>query len=106
MTDAERPMVKLDHVPFSRTKWTHVVFTFDHLNTGKSGIGKLYIDGKLQKTLQGWDLTLGWEADKVQIVLAAAYVGRMDDLAVFNRALSDTEVKQVFALKNGIADLR
>lgn len=106
MTDAERPMVKLDHVPFARTKWTHVVFTFDKLNSGKAGRGTLYIDGKPQKTLQGWDLTLGWEADKVQLVLAAAYVGQMDDLAVFNRALTDAEVKQVFELKNGIKDLR
>lgn len=106
MTDAERPMVKLNHTPFSRTKWTHVVFTFDRLNAGKAGIGKLYIDGRPQATLQGWDLTLGWEAEKVQLVLAAAYVGRMDDLAVFNRALSDAEVRQVFGLRNGIADLR
>jgi hypothetical protein len=106
MTDAERPMVKLDHVPFARTKWTHVVFTFDKLNAGKSGIGQLYIDGKLEKTLQGWDFTLGWEAEKVQLVLAAAYVGHMDDLAVFNRALTPTEVKQLFGLKNGVSDLR
>jgi hypothetical protein len=33
-------------------------------------------------------------------------VGYFDDLAVFNRALTDTEVAQVFALKNGIKDLR
>lgn len=106
MSDAERPMVKLTRAPFSRTKWTHVVFTFDNLNAGKAGVGKLYLDGKLQGTLKGWDLTLGWEAEKVQLVLAAAYVGHMDDLAVFNRALSDAEVKQVFELRNGIKDLR
>lgn len=106
MSDAERPMVKLDHVPFSRTKWTHVVFTWNKVNSGKAGSGVLYIDGQRQKTLSGWDLTLGWEADKVQLVLAAAYVGHMDDLAAFNRALTDAEVAQLFALKNGIADLR
>lgn len=106
MTDAERPMVKLTRAPFSRTKWTHVVFTFDQLNAGKAGVGKLYLDGKLQGTLKGWDLTLGWEAEKVQLVLAAAYVGYMDDLAVFNRALTDAEVRQVFELKQGVKELR
>jgi len=30
----------------------------------------------------------------------------MDDLGVFNRALTDAEVRQVFGLKNGIRDLR
>ena len=106
MTDAERPMVKVERAPFARTKWTHAVFTFDRLNAGKAGVGKLYLDGKLQGTIKDWDLTLGWEADKVQLVLAAAYVGHMDDLAVFNRALTDAEVRQVFALRNGIRDLR
>ena len=106
MTDAERPMVALHHAPFSRTRWTHAVFTFDRLNTGKAGTGKLYLDGKLQGTIKGWDLTFGWEADKVQLVLAAAYVGHIDDLAVFDRALTDREVEQVFALPSGIRALR
>lgn len=106
MTDAQRPMVKVVPAPFSRTKWTHVVFTFDRLNAGKAGSGTLYLDGKPQGTIKNWDLTLGWEAEKVQLVLAAAYVGHMDDLAVFNRALTAAEVRQVYALRNGIKDLR
>lgn len=106
MTDAERPAVNLKTAPFSRAKWTHALFTYDRLNAGKAGVGKLYLDGKLQGTIKDWDLTLGWEAEKVQLVLAAAYVGHMDDLAVFNRALTDAEARQVFELKNGIKDLR
>ena len=106
MTDAERPAVNLRRAPFSRTRWTHALFTFDRLNAGKAGVGKLYLDGKLQGTIKDWDLTLGWEADKVQLVLASSYVGYYDDLAVFNRTLSDAEAGQVFALKNGIRELR
>lgn len=106
MTDAERPMVQVKRAPFSRTKWTHVVFTYDRLNAGKSGVGTLYIDGRNQGRLTGWDLTFGWDPAKVQLVLAAAYVGYIDDLAVFDRALNDAEVAQVFNLRNGIADLR
>ncbi|HUR60711.1 MAG TPA: LamG-like jellyroll fold domain-containing protein [Opitutaceae bacterium] len=106
MSDAERPMVKVVPGPFARTTWTHVVFTFDRLNAGKSGVGTLYLDGKPQGTIKNWDLTLGWEAEKVQLVLAAAYVGHMDDLAVFNRTLTAAEVQSIFGLKGGIADLR
>jgi len=72
MPNAERPMVQVERAPFSRSKWTHVVFTYDNLNAGKAGQGKLYIDGKLQGAIQGWDHTLGWEAEKVQLVLGAA----------------------------------
>jgi hypothetical protein len=38
-------------------------------------------------------------------VLGAAYVGKMDDLAVFNRALTDAEVKQLHGLKDGVREL-
>lgn len=106
MTDAERPMVQVQRAPFSRTKWTHVVFTWDRINAGKAGTGTLYIDGKNQGSIKGWDLTFGWEAEKVQLVLAAAYVGHIDELAAFNRALTDAEVLQVYNLRGGIADLR
>jgi hypothetical protein len=56
--------------------------------------------------IRDWDLRFGWQADKVQLVLAAAYVGHMDDLAAFDRALTANEVAQLFALKNGVRDLR
>jgi hypothetical protein len=106
MTDAERPMVALHQAPFSRDRWTHVVFTYHRLNSGKAAVGELYLDGKSQGAIRGWDLTFGWQASKVQLVLAAAYVGHIDDLAAFDRALTATEVAQLFALKNGIRDLR
>lgn len=106
MTDAERPMVQLQKAPFSRTRWTHAVFTYDRLNAGKAGVGKLYLDGKLQGTIKDWDLTFGWQADKVQLVLAAAYVGHIDDLAAFDRALTDAEVAALYALPGGVKALR
>ncbi len=106
MTDEERPMVALKRAPFARTRWTHVVFTFDRLNAGKAGVGHLYLDGQPQGRIANWDLTLGWQAENVQLVLAAAYVGGIDDLAVFDRALSANEVAQVYALPAGIGALR
>jgi hypothetical protein len=39
-------------------------------------------------------------------VLGASYVGHQDDLAVFNRALSDAEITQLFELKDGVSSLR
>ncbi len=106
MTDEERPMVALKRAPFARTRWTHVVFTFDRLNAGKAGVGQLYLDGQPQGRIANWDLTFDWQPENVQFVLAAAYVGAIDDLAVFDRALTDREVAQVFALPEGIRALR
>jgi len=41
----------------------------------------------------------------VQLVLGASYVGHLDDLAVFNRALTDAEVKILNGLKGGVREL-
>ena len=40
------------------------------------------------------------------LVLGASYVGHMDELGVFNRALSDAEVTQLYGLKDGIRELK
>ena len=102
----KRPMVQVSGPRFARDKWTNVVFTLENLNDkNKKPIGKLYIDGRLEGTIENWDLTFGWDPSKVMLVLGSAYVGYQDELSVFNRALSDAEVKLLYELPNGIADL-
>ena len=104
---SKRPSVDVANAPFSRTTWTHVVFTLSDVNNkaGKPG-GSLYIDGKLQGRIENWDLTFGWDPASVALVLGASYVGHQDDLAVFDRALSDAEVGQLFKLEGGVGSLR
>jgi hypothetical protein len=106
LPDEKRPMVRVLDAPFSREKWTHAVFTLDKINEkeGKSS-GTLYLNGKKQGSIEGFDLTFGWDPASVSLVLGAAYVGYQDDLAVFDRVLSDEEVKQLYELKGGVRDL-
>lgn len=102
----KRPMVQVEKAPFSKTEWTHVVFTLENINDkSKKPKGQLFINGKLQGSIENWDLTFGWDPAQVLLVLGAAYVGHMDDLGVFNRALDLIEVKQLFELKQGISEL-
>jgi hypothetical protein len=102
----KRPMVQVERAPFSREKWTHVVFTLANVNDKSAKpSGRLYLNGELKGAIENWDLTFGWDPAKVMLVLGAAYVGHMDDLAVFNRALTAAEVKQLHELKNGVRDL-
>lgn len=106
MTDAQRPAVNLKRAPFSREAWTHAVFTVENVNDkAKKPSGRLWLNGKLMGTIEGWDLAFGWNPDAVQLVLGAAYVGHLDELAVFDRALSDAEVQQLHGLKRGVAEL-
>lgn len=104
---AERPMVQVAKAPFSRDRWTHVVFTLENLNDkSKKPVGKLYMDGKLQGSIENWDLTFDWDPTQVFLVLGASYVGRIDDVAAFNRAITADEVKRLFELKDGVGELR
>lgn len=102
----KRPMVQVARAPFSRDKWTHVVFTLENINDkSKPPGGKLYLNGKLQGAIERWDLTFDWDPAKILLVLGASYVGHMDDLAVFDRPLTDVEVDRICGLKNGIREL-
>lgn len=104
--EAKRPMVKVERAPFSADRWTHAVFTLENLNSDQQDSrGKLYLNGELQGAIEGWDLEFGWDAERVRLVLGASYVGQMDDLAVFNRALSDAEIRTLYALPGGVGDL-
>ncbi|SIN68024.1 Concanavalin A-like lectin/glucanases superfamily protein [Singulisphaera sp. GP187] len=103
----KRPMVQVARAPFSRETWTHVVFSLENVNDkSKPQMGRLHLNGKLQGTIENWDLTFDWDPARVLLVLGAAYVGQMDDLAVFNTPLTDSEVKHLYELRQGVRELR
>ena len=66
---------------------------------------RLYLDGKLQGTIEKWNLTFDWDPARVLLVLGAAYVGHIDDLAVFDRPLTPAEVELLYGLRAGAREL-
>jgi hypothetical protein len=104
--DRERPMVPVIRPPFTHDGWTHVVFCFGNINSGKKdGFGRLYLDGKDQGAFENWALSFNWEVDKSALTLGLSYIGWIDDVAVFNRPLTATEVHTLHGLKNGAKSL-
>ena len=103
----KRPMVQVAKAPFRRDAWTHVAFTLSEVNSKSAKpAGSLFLDGRLQGRIEGWDLAFGWQPESVALVLGASYVGHLDDLAVFDRALGDAEVETLFRLPGGAGSLR
>jgi hypothetical protein len=103
---AERPLVTVVKPPFAAGKWTHVAFSFSDFNSGKpNGIATLYLDGKEADALSPRTQTFTWDAELAAIMPGLSYIGLMDDLAVFNLALTTEEIAALFALKNGVSDL-
>lgn len=103
---AKRPMVQVEKAPFSRETWTHVAFTAEAINDRtKAPRGRLFINGQPQGSIEKWDLRFAWDPAKVLLILGAAYVGYQDDLAVFDRALTEAEIDTLYRLPQGVGQL-
>ena len=91
---------------FSSGQWTHVVITHDSLGSAEGGTTSLYLDGRLQGTKTGISEPFTWDVTKAAIRLGVNYVGLFDELAVFDRPLTEAEIQVLTELENGVIDLR
>ncbi len=103
---AEKPLLHIAKPPFKAGKWTHVVFTFENFNTGKpDGVARLYLDGQPQGEVSARTQTFTWDPAATLIQIGVGYVGKFDDLSLFNRQLSSAEVVTLFGLERGLSAL-
>jgi hypothetical protein len=84
-------LVVVKQTPFSRERWTHVAIAYEKLGSG-AGKARLYLDGKLQGETPVLKESFAWDVEKGALRLGVNYVGWMDDVMVFGRALSGGEV--------------
>lgn len=97
-------LVPAKSFPFSRKQWTHVVIQFSQLNTNL-GSAQLYLNGQLQGTQKDIQEPFSWELERATIRLGINYVGLMDELAIFNRALREDEIKALYELEGGVKSM-
>ena len=80
--------------------------TFENFNTGRpDGLARLYINGQPHGIISGWTQNYRWDPAKARMKIGWSYIGLMDDLAVFNRALTPEEVKRLYNAPNGVKGL-
>ena len=98
----KRPMVTVKMPSFSRESWKHVAFTFQGINAAddQPATATLYLDGKSMGSLQQ-PLKFSWDPKKAAIMLGLEYIGDLDELMIFDRALSADEIS--FLQKDSIA---
>ena len=98
-------LFKISEPPFSKDKWTHVVITWE-MNGKDIGKAKLFINGEYRGKSGPIREPLRWDISKVTLRLGTGhYVGLMDDIALFNKALTDDEIKVLYKFKTGVAEL-
>lgn len=102
----EKPLNGILKPPFRSDRWTHVVFTFQRFNTGEpNGIARLYLDGELSAVISPRTQTFTWNPEEAIMMMGVAYVGLYDELSIFNKALSESEIRSLNSLPNGVHDL-
>lgn len=85
-------LVAVKEPPFSRERWTHAVITWSGLGAGGDGTASLFLDGKLVSATSKIGEAFEWDPSRLAIRLGVNYTGLMDEVAVFDRALSAAEV--------------
>ncbi len=100
----EQRMVTVKNPPFTKTSWTHIGITFQSLGTDQS-VSTLFLNGEKIGTISGINEPFTWEYDKANIYLGLSFIGAMDEVAIFNRPLSDAEVKTIYQLEGGIGSM-
>jgi hypothetical protein len=91
--DPKAPMVRVPKVGFKVGAWHHVVVSWSNFDTlKKDALATLYIDGKKIGDVKDRAIAMDWIVEKAGIYVAVNYVGLLDELAIFNRAITANEV--------------
>ena len=97
-SDPAAPLIRVPQIGFKETEWHHILMTWDKLDSGKSDARTLlYIDGKVAGELADREIAMNWDMQQTGIYVAVALIGRMDELAIFNRMLKSAEARQLHA---------
>ncbi len=95
--DPQAPMVRIPAIDWKADEWHHVVLNWSNLDTGQSNArSQIYVDGKLIGEVRDRPLAMQWDLSKAGIYVAINYIGLLDELAVFRRALTADEVQLLF----------
>ncbi|MEP1097107.1 MAG: LamG-like jellyroll fold domain-containing protein [Cyclobacteriaceae bacterium] len=100
----ERRLVRVKNPPFTKNGWTHVLITYQALGTSQSS-STLFLNGEKIGSVEGIDDPFTWDLEKSNIYIGLGFIGLMDELAIFNKPLTDEQVLEVYQLEGGIKSI-
>jgi hypothetical protein len=89
--DFMQRLIVVEKPPFTADRWTHIVITWSGLNAN-SGSASLFLNGKRFAPARKVGEAFDWDSSRLAIRLGVNYIGLMDELAAFDRVLTDDEV--------------
>jgi len=99
-------LVKVAEPPFAEGQWTQVAITWDGVNASAGGRARLYLNGGYRGSTGRIAEHFSWDMANAGIRLGMGhFVGLIDDVALFNRPLTQEEIGVLYRLERGIAEL-
>lgn len=102
--DGRRSVIAIENARFANDQWTMVTFTFENVNPDghDTSVANLYLNGHLAGQMRQ-PLHIKWmDPDTSQaernaaIFLGINYVGCIDDLRIYDRALSQQRIQMLY----------
>ncbi|MEI6218855.1 MAG: LamG domain-containing protein, partial [bacterium] len=90
---------------FAPKGWHHLAGTWKSLKIGGDGLLRMYFDGILNSTSkqpldgvisQTTSLKIGWDDVYLNVPESRRFKGLVDEVMIYDSALSETEVKQIY----------
>ncbi|MDA0195144.1 MAG: hypothetical protein O2887_08335 [Bacteroidetes bacterium] len=100
----ERRLIRAENPPFKKGEWTHIAFIYSGLGSG-NGQTNLYLNGKKIGGLTNIKDPFTWELDQSKIFVGLNFVGLMDEISIYNKALNEKELTTLYQLKDGVRSL-
>jgi hypothetical protein len=95
-SDADAPLVWVRKVGFKAGDWHHIGITWENFDTGRpDAVAHLFVDGNRQGSIRDRSISMNWDLDKAGIYVAVNYIGLLDELALFDRALPEAEIDEL-----------
>ena len=99
-------LAKVAEPPFAKDRWTHVAVTWDGLNDTQGGRARLYFNAEYQGATGVIRERFSWDVAGAGVRLGMGhFVGLIDDIALFNRSLAREEIRALYELERGVAEL-
>jgi hypothetical protein len=96
-SDPAAPLIRVKKVGFKEDEWHHIVMTWRNIDSGKANSNvSLWIDGRRVGEVPKREIAMKWDLERTGIYVAVSLIGRLDELALFDRELTKAEVGSLF----------
>jgi hypothetical protein len=93
----EKIWLRVKAPPLEPNAWHHIAQAWGNFDTGNADAwSACYLDGKLVGKVEGRDGTMAWDLERVRFHIGSGLVGLIDEVALFNRPLTEEEVARLY----------